>query len=31
MPGWGRRSAQDAAAETGAGMTKFPTGGHLSS
>ena len=31
MPGWGRRSAQDAVAETGAGMTKFPTGGHLSS
>jgi transposase len=31
MPGWGRRSAQDAVAETGAGMTRFPTGGHLSS
>jgi transposase len=31
MPGWGRRSAQDAVAETGAGMTKFPTGGHLAS
>jgi len=31
MPGWGRRSAQDAVAETGAGMTKFPTGAHLSS
>jgi transposase len=31
MPGWGRRSAQDAIAETGADMTKFPTGGHLSS
>ena len=31
MPGWGRRSAQDAVAETGADMTKFPTGGHLSS
>ena len=31
MPGWGRRSAQDAVAETGAGMTKFPAGGHLSS
>src|SRR5579859_3817484 len=29
MPGWGRRSAQDAVAETGADMTKFPTGGHL--
>ena len=31
MPGWGRRSAQDAVAETGAGMTNFPTDGHLSS
>ena len=31
MPGWGRRAAQDAIAETGADMTKFPTGGHLSS
>jgi transposase len=31
MPGWGRRSAQDAVAETGPDMTKFPTGGHLSS
>jgi transposase len=31
MPGWGRRSAQDAAAETGAGMTRFRTGGHLAS
>jgi transposase len=31
MPGWGRRSAQDAVAETGADMTRFPTGGHLSS
>ena len=31
MPGWGRRSAQDAVAETGADMAKFPTGGHLSS
>ena len=27
MPGWGRRSAQDAVAETGAGMTRFRTGG----
>ena len=27
MPGWGRRSAQDALAETGADMTRFPTGG----
>jgi transposase len=31
MPGWGRRSAQDAVAETGVDMSKFPTGGHLSS
>jgi len=31
MPGWGRRSAQDAIAETGADMTRFRTGGHLSS
>jgi transposase len=31
MPGWGRRTAQDAVAETGVNMTKFPTGGHLSS
>jgi transposase len=31
MPGWGRRSAQDALAETGADMTRFRTGGHLSS
>ena len=31
MPGWGWRSAQDAVAETGVDMTKFPTGGHLSS
>ena len=31
MPGWGRRSAQDPVAETGAGMTRFRTGGHLSS
>jgi transposase len=31
MPGWGRRSAQDTLAETGADMTKFPTGGHLAS
>jgi transposase len=30
MPGWGRRSAQDAVAETGADMTRFRTGGHLS-
>ena len=31
MPGWGRRAARDAVAETGVGMTKFPAGGHLSS
>ncbi len=31
MPGWSRRAAQDAVAETGAGMTRFRTGGHLSS
>jgi transposase len=31
MPGWGRRAAQDAVAETSAGMTRFRTGGHLSS
>ncbi len=31
MPGWGRRSAQDALAETGADMIRFRTGGHLSS
>jgi transposase len=29
MPGWGRTSAQDAVAETGADMTRFPTGAHL--
>jgi transposase len=29
MPGWGRRAAQDAVAETGAGMTRFRTGSHL--
>jgi transposase len=29
MPGWGRRSAQDAVAETGVDMSKFPTGPHL--
>ena len=28
MPGWGRRTAQDAIAETGADMTRFP-GAHL--
>jgi len=31
MPGWGRRSAQDVVAGTGAGMTRFRTGGHLAS
>jgi transposase len=31
MPGWGRRSAQDAIAETGTDMTRFRTGAHLSS
>jgi transposase len=29
MPGWGRRSAQDAIAETGADMTRFRTPAHL--
>ena len=29
MPGWGRRAAQDAVAETGVDMTRFATGGHL--
>jgi transposase len=31
MPGWGRRSAQDAIAETGVDMTRFRTGAHLAS
>jgi transposase len=31
MPGWARRSAQDALAETGVDMTRFPTGAHLAS
>ena len=31
MPGWGRRSAQDALAETGTDMTRFPTPAHLAS
>jgi transposase len=31
MPGWGRRTAQDALAETGADMTRFPTPAHLAS
>lgn len=29
MPGWGRRCAQDAIAETGTDMTRFPSGAHL--
>jgi transposase len=31
MPGWGRAAAQDALAETGPDMTRFPAGGHLAS
>ena len=31
MPGWRRRAAQDAIAETGVDMTRFPTGAHLAS
>jgi transposase len=31
MPGWGRPTAQDALAETGPDMTRFPAGGHLAS
>src|SRR5258707_5396973 len=31
MPGCGRRTAQDAIAETRVDMSKFPTGGHLAS
>jgi transposase len=31
MPGWGRRSAQDAVAETGADMSRFPAPAHLAS
>jgi transposase len=31
MPGWGRRAAQDAIAETGIDMTRFRTSGHLAS
>jgi transposase len=29
MPGWARRAAQDAVAETGPDMTRFPAGAHL--
>ncbi len=31
MPGWGRRTAEDAIAETGVDMTRFPSGAHLAS
>jgi transposase len=31
MPGWGRRAAEDAVAETGAGIIRFRTGPHLAS
>ena len=31
MPGWGRRAAQDALAETGTDMSRFRTGAHLAS
>src|SRR5215470_5300481 len=31
MPGWARRAAQDAIAETGADMSRFRTGPHLAS
>jgi hypothetical protein len=31
MPGWGRLAAQDALAETGVDMSRFPTGAHLAS
>ena len=31
MPGWARRAAQDAIAETGVDMTRFRTGAHRSS
>jgi transposase len=31
MPGWGRRPAQDAIAETGVDMSRFRTGAHLAS
>jgi transposase len=31
MPGWGRRAAEDALAETGTDMSRFRTGAHLAS
>jgi transposase len=31
MPGWGRRAAEDAVAETGTDVTRFRTGAHLAS
>ena len=31
MPGWGRRAAQDAVAETGIDMARFPSPAHLAS
>ena len=31
MPGWGRRAAQDAIAQTGTDMRRFPSGAHLAS
>jgi len=31
MPGWRRRAAEDTLAETGADMSRFPTGAHLAS
>jgi len=31
MPGWGPRAAQDAIAETGVDMSRFPSGAHLAS